>query len=74
MQAGTPADRAGLKKGDRIIAVNGQDLRFFREQEEPEQALARLVRKEEKVKLIVHSAGSPELKTVEVQSEEFLNE
>lgn len=74
VQAGTPADRAGLKKGDRIIAVNGQDLRFFREQEEPEQALARLVRKEEKVKLLVQPAGSPELKTVEVQSEEFLDE
>ncbi|NPV82467.1 MAG: PDZ domain-containing protein [Candidatus Aminicenantes bacterium] len=74
VQAGTPAGRAGLKKGDRIIAVNGQDLRFFREQEEPEQALARLVRKEEKVKLLVQPAGSPELKTVEVQSEEFLNE
>lgn len=74
VQAGTPAGRAGLKKGDRIIAVNGQDLRFFREQEEPEQALARLVRKEEKVKLLVQPAGSPELKTVEVQSEEFLDE
>jgi tetratricopeptide (TPR) repeat protein len=74
VQAGTPADRAGLKKGYRIIAVNGQDLRFFREQEEPDQALARLMRKEEKVKLLVQPAGSPDLKTVEVQSEEFLKE
>ncbi len=74
VQAGTAADRTGLKKGDRIIAVNGQDLRFFREQEEPERALARLVRKEERVKLLVQPAGSAELKTVEVQSEEFLNE
>ncbi|MCX8160787.1 MAG: PDZ domain-containing protein [Candidatus Saccharicenans sp.] len=74
VQKGTPADRAGLNRGDRIIAVNGQDLRFFREQEEPDQALARLVRKEERVKLTVHPPGSAELKVVEVGSEEFLSE
>ncbi|MGB9906802.1 MAG: PDZ domain-containing protein [Candidatus Saccharicenans sp.] len=74
VQAGTPADRAGLEKGDRIIAVNGQDLRLFREQEEPDQALARLMIKEERVKLLVQPAGSAGLKTVEVQSEEFLSE
>ncbi len=74
VQKGAPADRAGLKKGDRIVAVNGQDLRFFREKEEPDQALARLMRKEDRVKLLVQRAGSAELETVEIGAEEFLSE
>jgi len=75
VQKGTPADRAGLKKGDRIVAVNGKDLRLFREQEKPDQALSRLVRQAgEKVKLIVHPLGASDLKTVELSPEEFLGE
>jgi regulator of sigma E protease len=34
VKEGAPADKAGLKQGDRIIAINGEDIRFHDELED----------------------------------------
>ncbi|MBC7350098.1 MAG: PDZ domain-containing protein [Candidatus Aminicenantes bacterium] len=71
VQKGTPAERAGLKIGDRIVAVNRQDVRLSREQEDPTQMVARIFKTQERAKLLIHRPGSLELKEVEVQVEEY---
>ena len=70
----SPADRAGLKRGDSIIAVNGKDLRLFREQQPPDQMIAGYLKTGNPIELIIHSAGSWELKKVKITPEELLNE
>ena len=37
--AGTPAERAGVKKGDKIIRVNGEDVRTLTTEEENRDAV-----------------------------------
>lgn len=74
VQKNAPAERAGLKVGDRIIAVNDRDLRLYRGQEDPAQAVIKFLRSEEKVNLLIHRPCSPELKEIEVKLEEFLPE
>lgn len=71
VQKNAPAERASLKVGDRIIAVNGRDLRLYRSQEDPAQAVIKFLRSEEKVNFLIHRPGSPELKEIEVKQEEF---
>ncbi|MGQ9802190.1 MAG: PDZ domain-containing protein [Candidatus Saccharicenans sp.] len=71
VQKETPADRDGLKVGDKIIAVNGQDVRLHREEEEPTQAVVKFLRTGEKVTFLVHRPGSCELKEIEVKPEEL---
>ncbi len=71
VQNGIPAERAGLKIGDRVVVVNGQDVRHSPEQEDPTQMVVRIVKAQEKAKLIIYRPGSLELKKVEVQVEEY---
>ncbi|MBC7365082.1 MAG: PDZ domain-containing protein [Candidatus Aminicenantes bacterium] len=71
VQKGTPAEQAGLKIGDRIVAVNSQDVRLLREEEDPTQMVARIFKTQERAKLLIHRPGSLELKEVEVQVEEY---
>lgn len=68
---GTPAERAGLKKGDRIINIGDKDLRFFRGQNLIKMIVDYL-NENKNPRLKIHPKNSPELKEVEIKPEEFL--
>ncbi len=68
----TPAERAGLKKGDKIINIGDKDLRLLRETGDITKLLVDYIRNNEKVILKIHSKNSVELRDIEIKPEEFL--
>ncbi|MDD8020433.1 MAG: PDZ domain-containing protein [Acidobacteriota bacterium] len=74
VQDNTPAYQAGLKKGDKIVAVDGIDVGLIRQDRKPAEFVAERVNQKEKVKLLINSAGSPELREVEIQVREITDE
>lgn len=68
----TPAEKAGLQKGDKIINIGDKDLRLFREGKDIIQMLVEYIDKNETVRLTIHSDNSYELSDVELQPEEIL--
>lgn len=68
----TPAERAGLKKGDKIINLGDNDIRFLRENGDILRTVVDYINKNEKIKFKVYSENSIELKDLEQIPEEFL--
>lgn len=67
----TPAEKAGLEEGDRIINIGDKDLRLYKEGNII-QMIVEYVNKNEKVKLTIHPKSSSELEEVELNPEEIL--
>ncbi|WP_353683660.1 PDZ domain-containing protein [Thermodesulfovibrio sp. 3907-1M] len=68
----SPAERGGLKKGDKIINIDGKDLRLFREKGDIVKMLVEYINKNDKIRLTIHSENSTELKNVELIPQELL--
>lgn len=68
----TPAERAGLKRGDKIINIGDMDLRLFREGKDIMEMLVEYIKSNESIRLKIHPENSTELKDVELKAQEFL--
>lgn len=68
----TPAERAGLKRGDKIINIGDRDIRLYRDSKDIIHMLIDYISSNETVKLTIHRDNSPELKELELKPWEFL--
>jgi tetratricopeptide (TPR) repeat protein len=68
----SPAERAGLKNGDKIINIDDKDLRLFREKGNLLDMLVEYIEGNDKVRFKIHSENSTELRDVELIPEESL--
>ncbi|MDI6865976.1 PDZ domain-containing protein [Thermodesulfovibrio yellowstonii] len=68
----TPSEKAGLKRGDRIINIRDRDLRLYRESKDIIQMLVDYISSNDTVKLTIHRDNSTDLKKIELKPEEFL--
>lgn len=68
----SPASRVGLKRGDRVINIDGRDLRLFREEGDILNMLIDYLNQNDRVRLTIHSENSTELKDVEIVPEKLL--
>ncbi|MDW7973017.1 MAG: tetratricopeptide repeat protein [Thermodesulfovibrio sp.] len=72
IQRNTPAERAGLKRGDKIINIGDKDLRLFRQEKDIMEMLDEYINSNETVRLKIHRENFTELKDVEVKVQEIL--
>lgn len=69
----TPAEKAGLKRGDKIINIGDKDLRLYRDRENIMKMLFNYVGSNEELKLKIHRDNSSKLKELKLRKSEFLD-